>query len=360
MSFVQRIHEIAHKANTTGMVLEAINEIFSLCTPEMISLYYNYAVYKGKVDNQGVRTILWGVMITQCYSSRNYLKPYDMSPHDPEFLAMTQAVEFFITRPNGETFRIAKHSLNNFITNNWVQRPTLCAFLSDFTYMTIPICGYHNYFNHKMHMNALMDGKCSEPKKNEWRLTQFFHAMTIFKLPTDGSPMPKPFDHMLPVKKEIIDDSLAPYSTTSRNVEAMANQYVRNYVQFVQSFIVKDAIKTLFTICRRPSDPEMPHTAFISVFSYRVIVMLADPTSRHYGTISSLAQTFLLERFYDNMLQTLFHEAVAHLGPSGPEHNPCHTVRAMWEKFPPPLVTVLANAHAKKWMVYYMGLLTGL
>lgn len=357
MSFIQQIHDIAYKANSTGMVLEAINEILSLCTPEMISRYYDYAIYKGQVDNQGVRTILWGIMITQCYNARNYLKPYDMSQHDPEFLAMTQAVEFFVARPNSETFRIAKHSLQNFITNNWVQRPTLCAFLSDFTAMIIPISGYHNFVYHKMHMNALMDGKSPEVKRNEWRMTQLFHAMTIFKLPSDGSPMPKPFDHMLPVKKETIDDYLAPYKSTGRTTEAMANQYVRNYVQFIQAFIVKDAIKTLFTICRRPTDPEMSHTAFITVFSYRVIVMLADPTSRHYGTISSLAQTFVLERFYDNMLQNLFHEAVAQMDS---EPNPCRTVRAMWEKFPPPLVAVLANAHAKKWMVYYMSLLTGL
>jgi len=362
MPFIALASEVAYKANFYANTIDTLNEVLLLCIPVNLFNEFPYAFQETKkIDNQSARTIAWAVMITACPSSRDLLKPCDMSPLDPEFVAMTYAIECFAASPCKETFDLAKDTLANFIHHNWLQRKTLRTFLSEYSEMSTVWNGEYPLTRFKIHMNALLDDDGVVIKAaNEWRTTQLFHAMSVFKLSINGSPLPPPFDYMLPFDKKKALTELAPFKMPGRSMEGMAQCYVKNYVQYVQNLVHRDAIKALLTHCKYPDDPKMSHSEFVVLATYRVIITLADPSNKNYNKVSQLAQSFILERFYESMLRDLFKDVAKSLEPETFKADTHETVHTLWEAFPPPLVKTLVDVHTSNWGVYYMNILTGL
>lgn len=337
-------------ANITGDFIHALRSVFDLCIPEKISENFPYA----STDFVAIRTIAWSSLIYGHKPAAQFLRPVDMSPSHSELCSVIVNLTQFFENPSESTFVLAANSFDQFTTKYWAMRPTFLKFLALHCSQNDKHFNPGSYLRFHIHMISLIDGDFSRRPNNEWEPVQFLHALNIFKLPTDGSAMPRLFSHMKPMPVSLIQETLGPFA--GEPMPALC--CLQNYIYFLSAnHINKHQVEELIASLRREGDGKSRD--FLETIARRVLIALADPASPHHAKVVQLSQSFVLERYYEDIIRCEFEKEVQCI--------PCiratdilaarGAVRLHWELFPPQLIRHLSRLHVFLWGDYYNSII---
>jgi len=291
-----------------------------------------------------------------------------MSEEDPDFLRLIVCLEHFMFFPSHKTFVPARVAFKEFVDKHWATRHHYIGFQRLYCEQMDKHFNLPTVRKYQVHMSCLLDGDFSPVDPSVWRITQFFHASTIFPLPLDGSPMSAPFEHMTIVPPAQIQRELHPFSHVGRTHEQMALSYVRSYALFLQSHVTRRFVRSLFEAVKEEGESMVPFIGFLQAALLRALIAIADPSSPRHKAVRRFSQSLLVELFYEDILRNMFNADVDSLcnhspdaqGPEGPGEvaEARGAVRTLWETTnTPKLVEKLATVHLAIWGPYYVNLL---
>jgi len=356
---LQRAFEIASKANLCDDKMSVMAELVEFYTPDKLFIDFPYVFDDGRLNTDGRRTILWSILTATAPTTERFLRPYDVTSRNPQFLVLVQMLEMFVARRSESAYLTAKNCFTKYVEEHWKPRNLLHKFNYFFLTHMLPFGGEAAKHVFEVQMKMLIDCEFEEWDHSRWIGPQFAHAVVALKFDPVADPYPPAIAHMPRLSLQNIMKEVNPFVVAHPVLNSTLTHYLNCYVSFVQSNINKPRLTALIKAFTFPDEQALSPTIRMVNFVRRVLIQLSDVASPQHNFVRSRAQIFMFELFHENEMKRLFQNEI---------HNICAVevedihlrVRNEWDKKLPDFHQLLFNSHLSMWSCTYTNILNGL